>query len=85
MSHCNVLLQKNRKNDALIRNLISNDDIEEDTVWKFQDFSNTQILREIETGEYRGSKPDNFTHLEAMNSDFYAFLYFLKSEIYQIN
>ena len=72
---------KNRKNDALIRNLISNDDIEEDTVWKFYDFSITQILREIKTGEYKSARPANFTHLEALNSDFYAFLHFLKAEI----
>ena len=26
------------------------------TVWKFHDFSITQILREINFGEYRGSK-----------------------------
>ena len=35
---------KKQKNDALIRNLISNDDIEEDTVWKFYGFSVIQIF-----------------------------------------
>ena len=52
---------------------------------KFHDFSISQILREIKTGESRGAKPAIFTHLMALNFDFYEFLQFLKAEIYQIN
>ena len=55
------------------------------TVWKFHDFSITQILREIKFGDSRSAKSVTFTHLEALNSDFHEFLHFLKAEIYQIN
>ena len=44
------------------------------TMWKSQDFSITQILREI-----------NFQPLEVLNIYFYEFLHFLKAENYQIN
>ena len=53
-------------------------------MWKFHDFSITQILREINLGDYRSAKSAVLTHLEAPNSDFYEFLHFLKAEIYQI-
>ena len=52
---------------------------------KLQKFFVTQILREIKVGESRDSKFAIFTHLEALNFDFYGFLQFLKAEIYQIN
>ena len=55
------------------------------TVWKFHDFYITQILREIKFWDSRSAKSAILTHLEALNSDFYAFLHFLKPEIYQIN
>ena len=41
------------------------------TVWKFHDFSITQILCEIKIGESRVSKSAIFTHLEALNFDFF--------------
>ena len=37
------------------------------TVWKFQDFSVIQILREIDFGEFRSSKTVVFTILRAVN------------------
>ena len=52
-------------------------------VWKFQDFSITQILREINLWESRSVKSVILTHFEALNFDFYAFLYLLKAEIRQ--
>ena len=54
-------------------------------MWKFQDFSITQILREINFEESRSAKSAIVTHLEALNFEFYAFLHFWKAEIYQIN
>ena len=53
------------------------------TVWKFHDFSITQILREINFGDSRSAKSAILTHLEALNFDFYGILHFLKAEIYQ--
>ena len=44
------------------------------TVWKFNDFSITQILREINLGESRSAKSAILTHLEALNFDEYEFL-----------
>ena len=41
-----------------------------------------KILREINFGDYRIAKLAIFTHLEALNFDFYPFLSFLKSELY---
>ena len=55
------------------------------TVWKFQDFCITEILREINLWESRGAKSAIFTHLEDLNFDFYDFLHFLKAVIDQIN
>ena len=52
---------------------------------KFHDFSITQILREINFGDFRGAKFAISTHLEALNFDFHEFLHFLKAEIYQFN
>ena len=46
-------------------------------MWKFHDFSITQILREI--------KSAISTHLEALNFDFNEFLHFFNAEIYQVN
>ena len=54
-------------------------------MWKFHDFSITQILREINFEDSRSAKSAILTHLEALNFDFYEFLHFLKAEIYQIN
>ena len=53
------------------------------TVWKFHDFSITQILREINFGDSRSAKSAILTHLEALNFDFYEFLHFLKAEFNQ--
>ena len=55
------------------------------TLWKFHDFSITQILREINFGDSRSAKSAILTHLEALNFDFNEFLHFLKAEFYQIN
>ena len=55
------------------------------TVWKFQDFSITQILREINFEESGSAKSAILPHLEAVNFDFYEFLHFLKAEIDQMN
>ena len=52
---------------------------------KFQDFSITQVLREINFRDARSAKSAILTHLEALNFDLYEFLHFLKDEIYQIN
>ena len=43
------------------------------TVWKFHDFSITQILREIKFEDSRSAKSTIFTHLEALNFDFMHF------------
>jgi len=55
----------------------------QDTVWKIEDFSITQILCEIKFGDSRSAKSVIFTHLVALYSSFYEFLQFLKAEIYQ--
>ena len=52
---------------------------------KIQDFSVTQILREIKIGEFRVSKSAIFTNSDTLNFAFYEFLHFLKDEIYQTN
>ena len=41
-------------------------------MWKFQDFSITQVLREINFGDSGSAKSAILTHLEALNFDFYA-------------
>ena len=55
------------------------------TVEIFQDFSITQILREINFGDFRSTKSTILTHLEALNFDQYEFLHFLVGDIYQIS
>ena len=45
----------------------------QDTVWKIEDFSITQILCEIKFGDSRSAKSAIFTHLEALNIDFKHF------------
>ena len=40
------------------------------TVWKFQNFSATQILREIDFRDFRGPKYAILVHLEALKYDF---------------
>ena len=54
-------------------------------MWKFHNLSITQILREINFGETKSAKFAIFTHLEALNFDFYEFLNLLKTEIYQFS
>ena len=51
------------------------------TVWKFQDFSVTQILREINFGEFKSAQSAVFAILEALNFYFYGFLHFLNIKI----
>ena len=57
----------------------------ENTVWKFHEFSITQILREINFGDSRSTKFAIKTLLEALNCDFYEFLPFLRADVYQIS
>ena len=54
-------------------------------MWKFSDFSFTQILREITFGDFGSPKTAILTHLEAVNRGFYEFFHFLKAEIDKIN
>ena len=54
-------------------------------MWKFHDFSISQILREINFGDSRNAKSAILTYLEVLNVDFNEFLHFLKVEIYQIS
>ena len=57
-------------------------------MWKFQNFSPTQILREINFGESRSSKTAVWAVLGALKIidlvDFYEFLHFLNAENYQV-
>ena len=55
------------------------------TVWKFHDFSTTQILREINFWNFRSAKSAILTNLEALKFDFYEFFHLLKAEIYPID
>ena len=55
------------------------------TLWILQNFSVTQVLREINFGDFRSAKFAILTHLQALNFDFMIFLHFLKAENYQIN
>ena len=48
-------------------------------VWKFQDFSITQILREINFSDSKSAKSAILTHLEALDFDIYEFLLFVNS------
>ena len=52
-------------------------------MWKFHNFSITQILREINVEDFSSAKLAILTHLEPLNFDFYGFLHFLKAKIYQ--
>ena len=54
-------------------------------MWKFHDFSITQILREIKFGDSTSAKSAILTHLEALNLDFHEVLNFLKPYICQIH
>ena len=54
-------------------------------MWKFKEFSAFKILRETNFRDSRSVKYAIFTHLQALNFDFYEFFHFLKAEIYQIN
>ena len=45
-------------------------------VWKFHDFSISQILHEINLRHSKSAKAAILTHLEALNIDFHEFLYF---------
>ena len=49
-----------------------------DTVWKVQDFSTIQILREINVGDSRSAKSAIFSHLEALNFSFLGIFAFLE-------
>ena len=42
-------------------------------MWKFHDFSITQILREINFGNCKSAKSAILTHLVILNFDFYEF------------
>ena len=55
------------------------------TVWKFHNFTITQILREINFGAFLRCKMSHFSHLETLSFDFCEFLHFLKAEIHQNN
>ena len=52
-------------------------------MWKFQDFSVIPYLCEINFEDTCNAKSAIFTHLEALNYDFYEYLHFLKAEIDQ--
>ena len=54
-------------------------------MWKFHDFSITQILREITFGDSTNANSAISTHLGALNFDFYESLHFLRGEVYLIN
>ena len=43
------------------------------TVWKFHDFSITQILRETNSVDFESAKSAILTHLEDLNVSFYEF------------
>ena len=51
-------------------------------MWKCDNLSITQILREINIGDSRSVESTILTHLVALNFDFYAFLHFLEAEIH---
>ena len=53
------------------------------TVWEFQNFSVTQILREIKIGEFETSKIAILLYSEVLNFDFYEFLLFVKAKFDQ--
>ena len=55
------------------------------TVWKFYDFSFTQILREIKFEDSWSATFANLTHLEIQNVEFFLFLHFLEPENCKMN
>ena len=63
----------------------SNANANQSTMWKFHDFSITQILREINFGDSKNAICPILTHLVAFNFDSHDFLHFWKAEIDQIN
>ena len=52
-------------------------------MWKLQDFSAIQILREINFGVFRSSKSAIFAFLEALNFELKKSLRFYMAEIHQ--
>ena len=54
------------------------------TVWKFQYFSITQILREITVSDFRGTKTAILTNSEAVVFYLYEILHFLRAGIFQM-
>ena len=50
-------------------------------MWKFRDFSFTQILCEIDFGDSKGKKSVILMHLQAVLFEYCEFLHFLKAEI----
>ena len=54
-------------------------------MWKFHNFSITQIIREINFEDSGSAKSAISTQLQAMNSAFHVFLRFLKTGSYKIN
>ena len=55
---------------TLFVNLTKFEQVQEGTVWKFQDLSVTQILREINFWDSKNARLAILTHLEALNFDF---------------
>ena len=55
------------------------------TVWKFRDFSISQILRETNFWDSRSAKSAILTHLEALNFNLEEFLHFFRAGIFKIN
>ena len=51
-------------------------------VWKFDDFSITQILHEINFGDSASAKSAIFTHLKVLDFALYEIMHFLKAEMY---
>ena len=55
-------------------------------MWKLQNFSVTQILREIKVGEFWGSKFAIFKmYLNALNFDFHDIFHSSEADFYQSN
>ena len=80
-----MIVAINRNRMTLFVNLTKFEQVQEGTVWKFQDLSVTQILREINFWDSKNARLAILTHLEALNFDFQEFLHFLKAVIYQID
>ena len=56
---------------TLFVNLTKFEQVQEGTVWKFQDLSVTQILREINFWDSKNARLAILTHLEALNLNLY--------------